>query len=316
MKSYEDKFRAVSEMDEVIGRVGTEGKLGEYNSSSMHLIGILEVSNREISESVTEEAMDLQNKIKISVILVIGISIIIGLAIPALVLKPIRNTNTVVAELSKGEGDLTVRMSESKNEMGSLRTNINLFILKIRDIVVRVKDSAEHVAASSNELNKAVSEANRNIESISQEVQSITGEIEQNSSIVEQVSASVQELAASASDVGEDAEILLSGAGEVTEAVEVGSKGLDAVSIAVNQVKENSKEVTDEISKLESYSNEIESIVGLISGISEQTNLLALNASIEAARAGGTRSWICCCCRRGSKNLQKKVANQQSKFPI
>lgn len=286
LKSYEDKFRAVSEMDEVIGRVGTEGKLGEYNSSSMHLIGILEVSNREISESVTEEAMDLQNKIKISVILVIGISIIIGLAIPALVLKPIRNTNTVVAELSKGEGDLTVRMSESKNEMGSLRTNINLFILKIRDIVVRVKDSAEHVAASSNELNKAVSEANRNIESISQEVQSITGEIEQNSSIVEQVSASVQELAASASDVGEDAEILLSGAGEVTEAVEVGSKGLDAVSIAVNQVKENSKEVTDEISKLESYSNEIESIVGLISGISEQTNLLALNASIEAARAG------------------------------
>ncbi|WP_430886292.1 methyl-accepting chemotaxis protein [Fusibacter sp. JL216-2] len=286
LKSYEDKFRAVSEMDEVIGRVGTEGKLGEYNSSSMHLIGILEVSNREISESVTEEAMDLQNKIKISVILVIGISIIIGLAIPALVLKPIRNTNTVVAELSKGEGDLTVRMSESKNEMGSLRKNINLFILKIRDIVVRVKDSAEHVAASSNELNKAVSEANRNIESISQEVQSITGEIEQNSSIVEQVSASVQELAASASDVGEDAEILLSGAGEVTEAVEVGSKGLDAVSIAVNQVKENSKEVTDEISKLESYSNEIESIVGLISGISEQTNLLALNASIEAARAG------------------------------
>lgn len=286
LKGYEEKFNAVSEMDEIIGRVGTEGKIGDYNASSMHLIGVLEVNNREISGSVADEAMNLQDKIKVSAILVIGLSILIGLAVPALVLKPIQNTNTVVAELSKGEGDLTVRMSESKNEMGALRKNINQFIVKIRDIVVRVKDSAEHVAASSNELNKAVSEANKNIESISQEVQNITGEIEQNSSIVEQVSASVQELAASASDVGEDADILLAGAGEVTDAVEVGSQGLDAVSVAVNQVKANSKEVTDEISKLESYSNEIESIVGLISGISEQTNLLALNASIEAARAG------------------------------
>ncbi len=286
LNTYEKKFQEISALDEVIGRTGSEGKIGTYNASSMHLLGVLELSNRTIAESVNDESKMLEEKISFTTVLVIVLSILIGLAIPVLVLKPIKNTNSVVAELSQGEGDLTIQMSESKNEMGTLRKNINLFISKIRGIVVNVKDSAEHVASSSEELNRAVTDANKNIELISQEVQSITSEIEHNSSVVEEVSASVQEMAQSASDVGENANVLLAGAREVTEAVQIGSVDLDAVSVAVDQVKENSKEVTEEIDKLESYSNEIDSIVGLISGISEQTNLLALNASIEAARAG------------------------------
>lgn len=286
LNHYLNEFQEISDMDDVIGRAGNAGKLGEYNASSMHLLGVLELNNRTIADSVKDDSMILQKAIRFTTTVVIALSILIGFAIPVLVLRPIKTTNSVVSELSKGEGDLTVKMSEGKNEMGTLRKNINSFISKIRYIVVNVKENAEHVASSSNELNKAVMDANKNIEIISQEVQSITNEIEHNSSVVEEVSASVQEMAHSAAEVGEDANMLLEGAKEVTEAVRIGSVDLDAVSVAVDQVKENSREVTEEIEKLESYSNEIESIVGLISGISEQTNLLALNASIEAARAG------------------------------
>lgn len=286
LNAYLAKIEEIAALDEKIGRGESDGETGAYNASSMHLLGVLELNNRAINESVHDESEMLMEAIEFATLVVIALSVVIGLAIPLLVLRPIRATNLVVEDLSKGEGDLTVKMSEGKNEMGTLRKNINSFIYKIREIVIIVKENASHVAESSSELNKAVMDANQNIEKISQEVQSITSEIEHNSGIVQEVSASVQEMAQSASEVGEDASVLLDNAREVTSAVQVGSEDLDAVTEAVDKVKENSKEVNAEIAKLEEYSNEIESIIGLITGISDQTNLLALNASIEAARAG------------------------------
>ncbi len=44
--------------------------------------------------------------------------------------------------------------------------------------------------------------------------------------------------------------------------------------------------VTDKLNTLDHYIDEMNSIIGLISGIASRTSLLALNASIEAARAG------------------------------
>lgn len=44
--------------------------------------------------------------------------------------------------------------------------------------------------------------------------------------------------------------------------------------------------VTDRLNTLDHYIDEMNSIIGLISGIASRTSLLALNASIEAARAG------------------------------
>ena len=59
-----------------------------------------------------------------------------------------------------------------------------------------------------------------------------------------------------------------------------------SVEWASNEFKMAQAELVDKAKSLESSTNDIENMVGLIKDIADQTNLLALNAAIEAARAG------------------------------
>jgi methyl-accepting chemotaxis protein len=62
----------------------------------------------------------------------------------------------------------------------------------------------------------------------------------------------------------------------------------DLVSIqnAIEEMNEAISTVVEKTESVNTQSNEIKSVMGLIGDIAEQTNLLALNAAIEAARAG------------------------------
>lgn len=73
------------------------------------------------------------------------------------------------------------------------------------------------------------------------------------------------------------------------QTLQVLADGQRDVELLVNQVElsvTNGAEVAEKLQKLDSYVEEMHSIVKLISGIANQTSMLALNASIEAARAG------------------------------
>lgn len=70
------------------------------------------------------------------------------------------------------------------------------------------------------------------------------------------------------------------------QVLDEGSKDIELLVGQVDASVETGAEVADKLQKLDSYVDEMHSIVNLISGIANQTSMLALNASIEAARAG------------------------------
>jgi methyl-accepting chemotaxis protein len=66
---------------------------------------------------------------------------------------------------------------------------------------------------------------------------------------------------------------------------DISTNASSAVSVAAQAVAA-AETATERLARLSASSQEIGSVVQLISGIAAQTNLLALNATIEAARAG------------------------------
>ena len=71
LKEYEEKFKEISELDERIGRAENEGELGTYNASSMHLLGVLELNNRTINDSVGDQTSKLMESIGFTTLLVV-----------------------------------------------------------------------------------------------------------------------------------------------------------------------------------------------------------------------------------------------------
>lgn len=70
------------------------------------------------------------------------------------------------------------------------------------------------------------------------------------------------------------------------QVLEEGNKDVEILVAQVEHSVTNGAEVAEKLQNLDSYVEEMHSIVNLISGIANQTSMLALNASIEAARAG------------------------------
>ena len=70
------------------------------------------------------------------------------------------------------------------------------------------------------------------------------------------------------------------------DAVKTGEDNMKILEQSAGQVEKSSNHVVGKMNELQTTTNQVKEIVGIISDIANKTNLLALNASIEAARAG------------------------------
>ncbi|MDR6153574.1 methyl-accepting chemotaxis protein [Acidovorax delafieldii] len=204
------------------------------------------------------EARNVLAWLWLGVVVALGLlTVVLVLATRRLVGAPVQQLSAALAYLA--QGDLTHAVSvRSRDEIGTLAQAMEGFRVRLVESLGTVRTSADSVSAASTE--------------IAQGNQDLSGRTENQASALEQTAASMEQLGATIrhnADSASQANQLAVGASRVAQ------QGGEVVSKVVSTMQD-----------INSSSQKIADIIGVIDGIAFQTNILALNAAVEAARAG------------------------------
>ncbi|PSU48371.1 methyl-accepting chemotaxis protein [Photobacterium frigidiphilum] len=188
-------------------------------------------------------------------------------------LRPLSGLQHALENISKGDGDLTIRLPVRGNdEIAHISTAFNIFVGKINEIIGQVVNTGTELGHSATELHSQSQKAlSRGHEQSEQSLLVVTSMNEMIATIGE-----ISQNAASAAESAENANV------ETQE----GQKILQEATSSITDLASQMNSMSEVITSLADRTQSIGSILDVIRGISDQTNLLALNAAIEAARAG------------------------------
>jgi len=235
-------------------------------------------------------------------------------------LKPLKEAVNVLEAVA--DGDLTRKVAvETTDEIGRIGSALNDAVNDTRNTIEHVKESVVSLNNSSDNLSKTAQELSSNATTMLEESQLSTKNMEVASNKISEVVLHTEKITTNASSVADSSTGISSNLQTVSTAVEEMSASMSGISSstanmsnsanevagvvkhAVESLRRVSADATDAekitlraaetanttavtINELGEMSNNINSIVDVISSIAEQTNLLALNATIEAASAG------------------------------
>ncbi|MBX8539221.1 methyl-accepting chemotaxis protein [Pseudomonas cichorii] len=172
-----------------------------------------------------------------------------------------------------GSGDLSVRLNvSSHDEIGQLAGSFNKMSEALSNMVSHIRTAAQEVSTRAHALSGLSGGAYEGMEQQSGEITSMAG--------------AVEEFSATSLNIADNMKNTERLAQENAQQTRIGRTSMDEASSALQQIATSLNSTATVIDTLGQRSQEIGSIVGVITSIADQTNLLALNAAIEAARAG------------------------------
>lgn len=252
-------------------------------------------ANDEITETLTAQQKAAYASGVLYAGILIGVSVIICTLVVIIVLKwiilPLIKMEAILKNMiegiQQGKGNLSIRMPvESKDEIGRLGDEINIFIETLQRIMNSINKNSTHLDTIIENVASKVMTANSNVCDVS--------------AIMQELSATMEEISATLHGVDQDVISANDYVKDMTEtgnqileyAVEMKKRAVGLADSAAENKKQTDQVINGIIHELESAveeSNRVAKVKNLteeILSIASQTNLLALNASIEAARAG------------------------------
>ncbi len=199
--------------------------------------------------------------------------ILVFVLLKKLILQPILQQTETIQELTKGEGDLTVRIgSERQDEIGEMARAFDGLLEKMHYTVKNVKDKTNVLLSS--------------VEEVSKLANNMTKDQAEQHQKADLLASAIEEFRATAGLVASNTDNANNVSQSVYEEAKSGSLTLKDTTERIKQQSHSIAESESVIEELAKDSESISTVLDVIRNIAEQTNLLALNAAIEAARAG------------------------------
>lgn len=240
-------------------------KIAELISLQLRVAG----EERQLIAAAYDKALLIMAVLGLSVILVLGI---LSKLVYTSIRTPLEILNNAMEEVANNS-DLTAAVEISgSDELATMGGNFNKMIDHQRELIGDIGNATHQLASAAEEMSAISAQAN--------------GSINNQRLEIEQVASAMNEMVSTSQDVATNAEHADSQAKVMLDQAEQGNIIVSSAVSSTNTLVGNVAEVSEKIRSVETDSESIGSIIGVINGIAEQTNLLALNAAIEAARAG------------------------------
>ena len=236
-------------------------------------------------DSIVSELENAMLIISIVLLLVVigGVSIVLYISF-----RPLDEIESVCHKME--QGDLTASMSSKSlgryDEIGKIAQALNNTRMKLADLISETVKHTDKLLL----ITDGVHTATENTQAMATAIAEKAGEVAvgcgqqsqlttSNVSMTEEITKGMEEISGTIMNVSNTASV-------TAEEAQKGNEKLDVVVNQINDIESKVRATHERIGELDKMSNNIQTVVQLISNISSQTNLLALNASIEAARAG------------------------------
>jgi len=224
----------------------------------------VEISNREVEETIQIFA--------VTGVIVISISIAMVLLLNRVIAVPLRMVSGIAERVASGDLTVTLPAENRSDEVGVLAQTFRRMVESLRNLTIEIREGTNVLAASASEI-------------VATTTQVASGAAE-TATAVSETTTTVEEVKKTAELSSDKARYVSETAQKAMQVSQTGKQAVELSIEGVSRVRQQMEVLAQSIVRLSERGQAIGEVIATVNDLAEQSNLLAVNAAIEAAKAG------------------------------